>query len=256
MPGLAPRRPALHPPGVLEEAVEERRRQNLSAKRTEVRTVAPSIRSFAQAIDRQRRSLERLPLIFASRDAAGSILAALDEAEAAAVAVFCERPADQLPGLRAALSGLSVPALRADLILEEFQVYESRAAGFDAVLLHAGLLPDPLLARLCDAARSTHMAGVVVVSSAAELSRALAARAPIVAVAASADGRIAAALLDGVPKRTLVLAVPSAIVAGKAGPVELAGLAGMADAVLDGPLGAADDPAAALRRHLDSEGAS
>ena len=239
-----------------DEAVEERRKQNLSSKRTEVRTVAPSIRSFAQAIDRQRHSLERVPLVFASRPGAGAILAALDEAEAAAVAVFCERPADQLPDLRAPLATLSVPALRADLLLEEFQIYESRAAGFDAVLLHASLLPDPLLARLCDAARSTHMAAVVAVATAAELGRAVAAKAPIVAPLAGPDGKVPAGLLDGVPRRTLVLAVPGGIAAGRAAAIGSSGLAGKADAALDGPLGAAEDPAADLRRHLDAEGAS
>ena len=243
-------------PRVHDEAVAKRRRENLTSRRTEVRAVAPSIRNFAQAIDHQRGSLERLPLIFASRPGAAALLAALDEAEAAAVAVFCEHPAEELPPLGRTLASLSVPALRADLILEEFQIYESRAAGFDAVLLHASLLPDPLLARLCDAARSTHMAAAVVVATAADLARALAARAPIVAPAASAAGRVAAALLAGVPRRTLILAVPALIAAGQAAAIDPAGLPGLADAILDGPLGAAADPAAELRRHLDSEGPS
>src|SRR5260221_372429 len=116
----------------MEDLATRRRRQNLAAPRTDVRAVTPSIRSFAQALDRQRRTVERGPVL--------------------------------------------------------------------------------------------------------------------------RGGRIADALLAAVPKRTLVLALGAGFAAGAAGPVNAGALRGRADAVLDPALGAAEDPAAALRAHLELEG--
>jgi hypothetical protein len=239
---------------VLEDLVARRRAQNLSARRTDVRAVTPSIRNFAQAIDRQRQDVERVPLVRCARSDAVEVCAALDQAEVAALALWVADAAAELATFAAAAAQSNVPVLRADLLLEEFQVHESRAAGADAVLLHASLLPDPLLARLCDAARATHMAAAVVCADAAQVRRAVAARALILALAAAADGRVAADLIGALPKRVLAIAVPAAIAAGEAPALDAAALRGQVDAFLDGPLGAAHDPAAEFRRHLESQG--
>ena len=238
----------------MNEALQRRRAQNLKSPRIEVRTIAPSIRSFAQAIDRQRASVERVPLLRGDRPGCDHLLRSLDDAEAAAVALWVEDPAAELPALCAVLPGLSIPALRADLLVEEFQVHESRAAGFDAVLLHAALLDEPLLRRLCEAARATHMAAAVACATAAEVRRAAAAGVAVIAPLAGADGVVPEALLAAVPRRTLILALPAAIASG-GGVAPLAiTLAGKADALLDPDLGAAADPAGELRRHLESQG--
>src|SRR5207249_6691397 len=136
----------------------------------------------AQAIDRQRRAVERVPLLPAARPGLLQLCRALDEAEVAALALSVDDPESELALFAEAARALSVPVLRADLLLEEFQIFESRAAGADAVLLHAALLEGPLLLRLCDAARSTHMAACVSCATAAELERAVAARAAVLAV--------------------------------------------------------------------------
>jgi len=179
--------------------------------------VTPSIRNFAQAIDRQRQAVERIPLL----DGAGEVTAAalaLDEAEAAALAISFG------PGFAAAARAVNVPVLRADAIAEEFRIYESRAAGADAVLLRSA--PAELLKRLVQAASSTHMAACVLCATAGELAAAAAARAPVIAVES---------LELRPPPRTLVLALR-----------QLPGLRGRADAVLDPSL--AD--ASAFRRSL------
>jgi hypothetical protein len=240
---------------VIDDALSLRRAQNLASGRADVRAVTPSIRSFAQALDRQRRAVERVPLVRASRGDAVAVCAALDEAEVAALALWVHDPAAELPAFAAVAAASSVPVLRADLILEEAQVYQSRAAGADAVLLHAALLPDPLLQRLCEAARSTHMAAAVVCASRAELERATAARAPILALAAKADGLVPDELLSAVPPRVIALAVPAGPLWTGPTALDPAALRGRADALLDLPMGAAADPAAAFRAHLDSEGA-
>lgn len=173
--------------------------------------VTPSTRSFGQAIDRQRQALERVPLLQGERRDLAEAMRALDEAEAAALAV---EVGAELTRFSDAARSVSIPVLRADEIIDEFRIYESRAAGADAILLRAAALPPQLLERLCRAAASTHMAPCVVCASAEEMARAASLRA-IVALESEA-------LLASAPRRTLLLALR-----------ELPGLRGRADAVLD-----------------------
>jgi hypothetical protein len=190
--------------------------------------VTPSIRNFAHAIDRQRQALERIPLLDATRGDVMEAAAALDGAEAAAVAIAA---GDNLAGFAAAARAVSIPVMRADRLAEEFRVYESRAAGADAVLLAAAGVPPELLARLVQAASSTHMAACVACGSPDEIARAAAARAPVVALPPSL-------LHLAVPPRILVLALSFA-----------PAVRGRADAALDPSL--AD--AASFRRALGEE---
>jgi indole-3-glycerol phosphate synthase len=184
---------------VLDEALlERRRRQNLSAPRQDARGVAPSIRNFAQAIDRQRQSLERVPLLRASRADLVEAALALDEAEVAALAISIDDPQSELRRFAEAARSVSVPVLRVDLLLEEFQVYESRAAGADALLLHPRALTAEMLARMAQAASSTHMVPCIVCENGDDLARAASLRAPVIALA-SFDLKA--------PPRTLVLAL-------------------------------------------------
>jgi hypothetical protein len=190
--------------------------------------VTPSIRNFAQAIDRQRQSLERVPLLDAARDDLEAAARALDEAEVAALAIA---GAGEPARFAAAARAVSVPVLLADLLSEEYRIYESRSAGADAVML-AGALPQELLSRLLRAASSTHMAGCVSCTSPEEVERAGGARAPVIAVPPEL-------LHLAVPPRTLLLSLsfhPSA--------------RGRADAALDASL----RDAAAFRAALEEEG--
>jgi hypothetical protein len=225
-------------------SLEERLRQNLAAPRTDTRSLTPSIRAFAQAIDRQRAGLERVPLLAGARPGLASIARALEEAEVAALSIELDDPQLELAAVSEVGRASAVPLLRADLLLEEFQIYQSRAAGFDAVLLVAAHLPDPLLARLCSTARSTHMAACVACTTAAEIARATQARAD--AIALPAAPAVAAELLAALPRRALILALTS-------GAPEPKHLLGRADAALDRTLGVHADPAAAFRAALAEE---
>ncbi|HWE23563.1 MAG TPA: hypothetical protein VG496_06435 [Myxococcales bacterium] len=220
-----------------EAALTRRRQQNLLSQRPDTRAVTPSIRNFAQAIDRQRQSVEHVPLLGASRADLIDVARALDEAEVAALSLRIDDPVAELPLFAAAAAAVSVPILRSDLLLEEFQIYQSRAASADAVLLHARLFTDEQLGRLCGAARATHMAACVACETPEEVRRAIDARAAIVALERPDE-----ALFAAVPRRVLVLALdPKAAMRGRA------------DAVLDELLGAAADPAAAFRAVLGGE---
>jgi len=190
--------------------------------------VTPSIRNFAHAIDRQRQALERIPLLDAGRADIAQAARALDEAEAAAIAIAA---GDDLARFSVAARAVSIPVMRADLLAEEFRIYESRTAGADAVLLRAGAVPPELLARLIQAATSTHMAACVACASPDEISRAAAGRAPVVALEPSL-------LHLAVPPRILVLALSFA-----------PAVRGRADAALDPSL--AD--ATSFRRALGEE---
>jgi hypothetical protein len=158
--------------------------------------VTPSIRNFAHAIDRQRQSLERIPLLDAARPDLVAVCQALDEAEAGALAI----PAADLAAFGAAARAVAIPVLRADVLREEFRVYESRAAGADAVLISATDVPQEVLARLVQAATSTHMAACVVCADAQQIATAVAVRAPVIALEPEL-------LRLPVPPRTLVLAL-------------------------------------------------
>lgn len=68
-----------------------------------------------------------------------------------------------------------LPLLRKDFVLDDYQVYEARAAGADAVLLIAAILDDDALARLLRLTRELGMAALVEVHDEAEVERALAA---------------------------------------------------------------------------------
>jgi indole-3-glycerol phosphate synthase len=78
--------------------------------------------------------------------------------------------------------GKPVPVLRKDFLYHEYQVYEARMAGADAVLLIVGVLGDNDLRRLRELAESLGMAALVEVHDDAEVERALKSGAQIIGV--------------------------------------------------------------------------
>ena len=210
--------------------LERRRKQNLTSPRQDAREVTPSIRSFALAIDRQRQGLERIPVLQASRPDLIEVCTALDQAEVAAVAISIDEPQAELGRMQEAARSISVPVLRTDLLLEEFQIYESRAAGADAVLLRASAVPFEILARMAQAAKGTHMAACIACASAAEIDQVAPLQPAVIALPPSLIGL-------KIPPRMLVLALEYG-----------EGLQGRADAALDETLDSAD----AFRRTLET----
>jgi indole-3-glycerol phosphate synthase len=86
---------------------------------------------------------------------------------------------DDLVNVRAAVA---VPVLRKEFIVDEYQVWEARAAGADAVLLIVAALDDAALRDLLHAAKGAGLATLVEVHTAAELDRALRLGAPVIGV--------------------------------------------------------------------------
>jgi indole-3-glycerol phosphate synthase len=77
---------------------------------------------------------------------------------------------DLLDAIRARVT---VPLLRKDFTIDEWQLWESRAAGADAVLLIVSILDDPRLGDLLAAAKGLGLAALVECHTAAEVDRAL-----------------------------------------------------------------------------------
>src|SRR5438045_5752116 len=103
---------------------------------------------------------------------------------AAAISVLTEPHffLGSLAYLTAIKQAVSVPVLRKDFIVDEYQVYEARAWGADAILLICALLDDTQLRHLLSVAHAQHMRCLVEVHSAEEARRAVAAGAIIIGV--------------------------------------------------------------------------
>jgi indole-3-glycerol phosphate synthase len=79
-----------------------------------------------------------------------------------------------LDDLRRVRAAVDVPLLRKDFTIDEYQLWESRAAGADAVLLIVSILEPARLTELAAAAKGLGLAALVECHTAAEVDQALA----------------------------------------------------------------------------------
>lgn len=107
-----------------------------------------------------------------------------DGAGAAALSVLTDERffGGRLEHLTAARDASSVPVLRKDFVIDEYQLFEARAAGADAVLLIVAALPPALLRDLLELARELGMRALVESHDEAELESALESGARILGV--------------------------------------------------------------------------
>ena len=113
------------------------------------------------------------------------ITKAYEAAGAAAVSVLTEEDYfdGSLDDLRAVRQAISLPIVRKDFIFDQYQVYESAAAGADALLLIVAALDDETLARLRRIAEDElGMDALVEVHTRAEMDRALSSGAQLIGV--------------------------------------------------------------------------
>ncbi len=152
---------------------------------------APRPPSFASAL--RREGVAVIAEVKRQSPSAGVIRADLVPAEraatyaaagAAAISVLTDGPffGGSIDDLRAAVARVRVPVLRKDLILDELQIVEARAAGAAAVLLIVRVLERRRLESLIRFAATQPLDALVEVHTERELTRALEAGATIIGV--------------------------------------------------------------------------
>jgi len=106
------------------------------------------------------------------------------QAGASALSVLTEEEFFQgsLHHLKAVRGSVRLPILRKDFIVDEYQVYESAAAGADALLLIVAALKDKDLKEFLALSQRLRVAALVEVHTAEELERTIAAGAQIIGV--------------------------------------------------------------------------
>lgn len=188
------------PPDLLEAIVAATRARVASAMQREPRAqlecramaVQPNGTAFASRVSRtgsvnviaecKRRSPSRGVLRSAYDPVA--VASAYARAGAAAISVltepgFFDGALQHLIDVRAAVT---VPLLRKDFMIHEYQLLEARAAGADAILLIVAALTDTELRDLAESARALGLAALVEVHDVVECDRAVSAGASIIGV--------------------------------------------------------------------------
>ncbi len=171
----------------------EKRRARISLNEFRARAEnSPPVKNFADAI----RNSQFVALIAEIKPASPSrgdlnanadpvkIARVYDENGAAAISVLTDRQffKGDLNNLKGARVGADVPLLRKDFIIDEYQVYESRALQADAILLIVRILSDAQLRDYRLLAESLDMAALVEIHDERELERALKSDAHIIGI--------------------------------------------------------------------------
>ncbi len=172
---------------ILDTIVESKRREVAQAKRRvpeadlERRVAAmPAARDFEGSL--RRPGMQVIAEVKKASPSAGVIRVDFDPVAlartyerhgAACVSVLTDRPFFQgdLAHLGAVRTSVALPVLRKDFILDRYQLLEARAAGADAALLIAEILPGDELARLHHEAQGIGLHVLVELHDAEQLPR-------------------------------------------------------------------------------------
>jgi indole-3-glycerol phosphate synthase len=218
-------------PGRLLEAIAASVRTTVAVRRArvpidEVARAAeqrqPDCRRFREAIARDGRvnviaeCKRRSPArgVLARAYAPSEIARVYERAGAAAISVLTEPTFfdGALAHLEAVKAATSLPLLRKDFILDEYQLYEARAAGADAVLLIVALLDGGALRHLARRAGHLGLETLVEVHSSWELAVARDAGADVIGVNSrdlrtlAVDMRVCDALIQEAPPGCVMVA--------------------------------------------------
>jgi len=171
-----------------QEVAERRARRPLSALRDRP---PPAVRDFAAAL--RRPGLSAIAEIKRRSPSRGAIRESLDVAEIAgeyakseAIALSVLTETSRFGGcdedLIRARAAVELPVLRKDFTIDEYQIYEARAIGADALLLIVRILSPMQLRDFLAAASAVGVAALVEVHDERELERALDVESSIIGV--------------------------------------------------------------------------
>ena len=208
---------------------------------TPLSEVTPSIRNFAQFVTTQKQELGLIPALKRVDPDTGqawpeldmiALAQACDETEVGAIGVYTEPSVFGTSGddLRAIANRVTTPLLALDLVLHDSQIHHARLCGADAILLWAGTVDAPTLARLMTSAHSIHVTPVVMARTPDELRQALAAESFIIGLASpngTLDTAHVSALAAQVPRRKTLISLDELST-----PEEASALLGQVDAAL------------------------
>lgn len=213
---------------VLEEIIAgvradvERRKSDVS--RGEIERLAREAKPALDVVERLRgrKTLGLFAEVKRSSPSKGSLAdipdpahlaTAYEEGGATAISVLTEerRFSGSLRDLNAVRERVSVPVLRKDFMVEDYQIFEARAHGADVVLLIVAALCDAQFHDMYSLARSLGMRVLVETHTPEELERALESDAELIGVNArnlktlDVDLHYACALLEAVPSDRLAV---------------------------------------------------
>lgn len=180
-----------------------------------------------------------------------------ERAGAAALSVLTDQPffGGHLDDLRRARAAVTIPILRKDFVVDEYQIVEARVAGADAVLLIVAALTPDELQRLFEASRRWGLEALVEAHDAAEVARAVSLGAEIIGInhrdlrTFTVDRELARRLRPQIPADRVLVAESGIRTAEDVSSMAEANI----DAVLVGEtLMRAPDPGAALETLLGS----
>jgi indole-3-glycerol phosphate synthase len=176
---------------------------------------------------------------------------------AAALSVLTEEEffLGSLDHLETVRKSVRLPVLRKDFIVDDYQVYESTAAGADALLLIVAALADNDLKRLLELSAQLKIAPLVEVHTGTELDRALSAGARIIGVnnrdlnTFEVDLETSFRLREKIPASSLAIS-ESGIKSGR--DLERLAAAGFNAVLIGEHLMSSGDPGSALEKLLES----
>jgi indole-3-glycerol phosphate synthase len=249
--------------GALADASERRAVRSLSAVEADAQARPAAIDAVAslapadrvKIIAEVKRSSPSRGTLAEIADPAG-LAVSYQSGGASAISILTEgrQFGGSLADLEAVRAAVSVPILRKDFIAEPYQVFESRAAGADLVLLIVAALDTALLSELFDLTVSLGMTPLIETHSADEVSRAVDLGASIVGVNArdlttfELDQDLFGRLADQIPSGVIRVAESAVKSVADVAHYRSAG----ADVVLVGEALVTSDPIVTLREFLAS----
>jgi indole-3-glycerol phosphate synthase len=215
--------------GILDDIVADKRLE-LTRRRADVREAEllrrcrdlPAPRDFEAALHRGRAPVRLIAEVKRASPSRGVLATSFDPVElattyaahgAAAISVVTDEKYFQgsLPLLGQVRAALDIPVLRKDFTIDEYQIWESRAAGADAILLIVAILEPRRLGDLLGVAKAAGLAALVETHTAREIDVAAAAGARLLGInnrdLATFDTRIETTLelIPRVPPSALVV---------------------------------------------------